>query len=127
MREGAFDPEWALALVVSEQVRNTFLPPTALKLMRSAGVGLEPGALRTLMSAGEALGAELLAWTGGHLGVTVNEMWGRTEANSIGGNSSRVWEIRPGSMGRSYPGHTVGVLDGMACRWRWARSGSWEC
>ena len=112
VREGAFDPEWALALVVSEQVRNTFLPPTALKLMRSAGVRLEPGALRTLMSAGEALGAELLAWAGEHLGVTVNEMWGQTEANYIVGNSSRVWEIRPGSMGRSYPGHTVGVLDG---------------
>ncbi|MBA2476926.1 MAG: AMP-binding protein [Actinobacteria bacterium] len=110
VREGAFDPEWALALVVSERVRNSFLPPTALKLLRSAGARLEPGALRTVMSGGEVLGAELLAWASERLGVTVNEIWGQTEANYVLGNSSSVWEIRPGSMGRPYPGHEVAVL-----------------
>jgi len=84
VREGAFDPEWALALVVSEQVRNTFLPPTALKLMRSAGVRLEPGALRTLLSAGEALGAGLgtgsaaSVATGANSEATRRKIWNTT-------------------------------------------------
>ncbi|CAN5162890.1 hypothetical protein BH10PSE17_BH10PSE17_04440 [soil metagenome] len=37
-------------------------------------------------------------------------MFGQTEANYIVGNSDR-WPARPGSMGRPYPGHHVGVID----------------
>jgi acetyl-CoA synthetase len=109
-RGGAFDPEWAASLVVAERVRNAFLPPTALKLMRSAGVRVDPGVLRSVMSGGEVLGAELLAWGREHLGVTVNEIWGQTEANYVIGNSHTIWDVRPGSMGRPYPGHVVAVL-----------------
>src|SRR5439155_24144066 len=45
-----------------------------------------------------------------HLDVTVNEIYGQTEANYVVGNSSAVWPVRPGSMGRPYPGHEVAVL-----------------
>jgi acetyl-CoA synthetase len=110
-REGPFEPEWAVDLVRREGVRNAFLPPTALKLMRSAGVRLEPGVLRSVMSGGEVLGGELLAWAREHLGVTVNEIWGQTEANYVIGNSHTLWAVRSGSMGRAYPGHEVAVLD----------------
>lgn len=109
-REGSFDPEWAAALIEKHTVRNAFLPPTALKMMRKAGVRVAPGALRTVMSGGEALGEETLAWAREHLGVTVNEIYGQTEANYVVGNSQGVWEVRPGSMGRPYPGHEVAVL-----------------
>ncbi len=108
--EGAFDPQWAVATIGAERIRNTFLPPTALKLMRGAGVRLGPGTLRTVMSGGEALGAETLAWAQEALGVTVNEIWGQTEANYVLGNSQSAWEVRPGSMGRPYPGHELAVL-----------------
>ncbi len=111
-REGPFEPEWAVSTIARERIRNTFLPPTALKLMRSAGVRLAPGALRTVMSGGEALGAETLAWAREALGVTVNEIWGQTEANYVAGNSQSAWEVRPGSMGRAYPGHDLAVLSG---------------
>ncbi len=112
VREGAFDPEWALALIRRERIRNAFLPPTALKLMRSLDVALEPGSLRTVMSGGETLGTEMLAWARERLGVTANEIWGQTEANYVVGNSSTVWDVRGGSMGRAYPGHEVAVLVG---------------
>ncbi len=110
VRGDAFDPEWAVALIQRERIRNTFLPPTALKLMRSIDVALEPGSLRTLMSGGETLGAEILTWARERLGVTANEIWGQTEANYVVGNSSTVWDVRCGSMGRAYPGHEVAVL-----------------
>ncbi len=105
-----FDPDWAARLIVSCGVRNTFAPATALKLMRNAGVHI-PGALRTVMSGGEAVGADMLEWGREALGVTINEIYGQTEANYVIGNSQACWPVRPGSMGRAYPGHTVGVID----------------
>ena len=109
-RDGPFDPQWAARVIADEQVRNCFLPPTALKQLRDAEVHL-PGRLRSAMSGGEALGAEMLQWAAEHLGVHVNEIYGQTEANYLVGNSSINWPIRPGSMGRPYPGHHVAVLD----------------
>jgi acetyl-CoA synthetase len=114
-RQG-FDPEWALQLMADEGVRNAFLPPTALKLMRQSGAPIPGVRLRTIMCGGEPLGEAVLRWTQEHLGVVVNEIYGQTEANYVVGNSSTVWDVRPGSMGRPYPGHDVLVLreDGTA-------------
>jgi acetyl-CoA synthetase len=106
-----FDPEWAADLIHSTKVTAAFLPPTALKMMRQSGLAPLTGtALRTVMSGGEPLGAPMLAWAREHLGVTVNEIYGQTEANLIVGNSATVYEARPGSMGRPFPGHDVTIL-----------------
>jgi acetyl-CoA synthetase len=105
-----FDPEWTVALMAEHGVTSAFLPPTALKLMRQAGASAADLQLRSVMSGGESLGAEMLAWGRDHLGVTINEIYGQTEANLLVGNSAAIWEVRPGSMGRPYPGHEVAVL-----------------
>ena len=68
-------------------MRNAFIPPTALRLMKGAGVSLPAGTLRTVMSGGESLGADTLAWARESLGVTVAEIYGQTEANYLVGNS----------------------------------------
>ncbi len=67
--------------------------------------------LRSIMSAGEAVGETVFDWCRSALGVTVNEMFGQTEMNYIVGNSHEKWPARPGSMGRPYPGHRVAVID----------------
>ena len=111
---GRFDPERALKLMEKYQVRNTFLFPTALKLMMKAFPRPRDSFdvnLRSVMSAGEALGATVFAWTQEALGVTVNEMFGQTEMNYIVGNSHEQWPAKPGSMGRPYPGHRIAVID----------------
>ena len=111
---GRFDPERALRLIERYQVRNTFLFPTALKMLMKAFP--EPRRsfdvnLRSIMSAGESLGSTVFAWTRDALGVTVNEMFGQTEMNYIVGNSQSNWPAKPGSMGRPYPGHRIAVID----------------
>jgi acetyl-CoA synthetase len=106
-----FDPEWAFRLLGEERIRNAFLPPTALKMMRETGLRPKGLALRTVMSGGEVLGEEVLQWGRETLGVTVNEIFGQTEANYVVGNCSVCWPVRPGSMGRPYPGHDVEVLN----------------
>jgi acetyl-CoA synthetase len=111
---GRFDPERALRLIERYQVRNTFLFPTALKLMMKAFPRPRETfdvALRSTMSAGESLGTTAFEWAREALGVTVNEMFGQTEMNYIVGNSQAFWPVKPGSMGRPYPGHRVALID----------------
>jgi acetyl-CoA synthetase len=112
---GRFDPERAFALLEKYGVRNAFLVPTALKMMMKAFPTPRDRfalRLRSLMSGGEAVGSSVLEWTREHLGTTVNEIFGQTEMNYIVGNSHTLWPVKPGSMGRPYPGHRVAVIDG---------------
>ena len=111
---GRFDPERAFRLMDKYQIRNSFLFPTAMKLMMKAFPRPRERFdvnLRSIMSAGEAVGTTVFAWAEEALGVTVNEMFGQTEMNYIVGNSHTFWPAKPGSMGRPYPGHRVAVID----------------
>ena len=111
-RAARFDPEEAFALMARHGVRNAFLPPTALKMLRQAGGGARPGvALRSIGSGGETLGAELLDWGRSTFGLTINEFYGQTECNLVVANDADIMEVRPGSMGRAVPGHRVGIVD----------------
>ncbi|HEY6862266.1 MAG TPA: AMP-binding protein [Burkholderiales bacterium] len=111
---GRFDPERALALMQKYRVRNSFLFPTALKMIMKAVPRPRERhdlALRSIMSAGESVGETVFAWSREALGVTVNEMFGQTEINYIVGNSHTLWPAEPGSIGRPYPGHRVACID----------------
>jgi acetyl-CoA synthetase len=109
-----FSAEHAFTLMEKYHVTNSFLFPTALKIMMKAVPSPRKHyqlKLRAIMSAGEAVGDTVFNWTQSALGVTVNEMFGQTEANYIVGNSAEKWPARPGSMGRPYPGHHVAVIN----------------
>lgn len=111
---GRFSAETAFRLMEKYGVTNTFLFPTALKMMMKAIPAPREHyrlRLRAIMSAGEAVGDAVFHWVQDALGVTVNEMFGQTEMNYIVGNSAGRWPARPGSMGRPYPGHRVAVID----------------
>ncbi len=112
---GRFDAERAYYLLEKYGVRNSFLFPTALKLMMKAVPAPKDKyklKLRSVMSAGEAVGATLVEWAREQLGVTINEMFGQTEINYVVGNCQAAWPVKPGSIGRPYPGHRVAVIDG---------------
>ncbi|MGH2403764.1 MAG: AMP-binding enzyme, partial [bacterium] len=93
--------------------RNAFIFPTALKLMRQVAdsrARYRPR-LRSVYSAGEPVGEELVAWGREVLGVTINEFFGQTEMNLVVGNSAEIMPVKPGSIGKPYPGHRVDVVD----------------
>jgi acetyl-CoA synthetase len=111
---GRFEPERAFRLMEKYAVRNAFLFPTALKMMMKAFPKPQTQfklALRTMMSGGEPVGAAVFEWARDELGVTINEIFGQTEINYIVGNSHALWPVKPGSMGRPYPGHRIAVID----------------
>ena len=112
-RARKFDPEAAFQLLAKHGIRNAFMPPTALKLMRQVS---EPAArhhfsMRSIGSGGETLGEELLEWGRRVMGLTINEFYGQTECNVVVGSCSEIMLNRPGSMGRPIPGHDVAVVD----------------
>lgn len=111
---GKFDAERVCHLLEKYKVTNAFIPPTALKMMRQIpDIGSRfKLAFRSIMSAGETLGEEVFRWADDALRVSVNEMWGQTEFNYLVGNCSEIMPVKPGSMGKPYPGHSIGVING---------------
>jgi acetyl-CoA synthetase len=118
-RTEKFDPEEALALMARTGVRNAFIPPTALRMLRSAPSprGRHALALRSVGSGGEALGAETYEWGKAALGLTINEFYGQTECNLVLASCAAIGVSRPGAIGKPVPGHTVAVIrdDGTVC------------
>jgi acetyl-CoA synthetase len=112
-RARKFDPEFAFHLMAKHRIRNAFIPPTALKLMRQVK---DPGeqynfSLRSVGSGGETLGSELLEWGKHTLGININEFYGQTEVNLVVGNCADIMPVQLGSMGKAIPGHHVEIVD----------------
>jgi acetyl-CoA synthetase len=108
-----FSGEAAFQLIQDFGIRNAFLPPTALKIMRAVP---EPEkrwrlAMRSIASGGETLGAELIEWGRRVFGLTINEFYGQTECNMIVSSCAAVMPARPGIMGRAVPGHRLAIVD----------------
>jgi acetyl-CoA synthetase len=112
-----FDPEEAYALMARMNVRNAFVPPTALRMLRSAPRPQAGIRLRSVGSGGEALGAETYEWGKSALGVTINEFYGQTECNLVLASCAALGVSRAGAIGKPVPGHRVAVIrpDGSQC------------
>lgn len=108
-----FDPEEAFDLMSRWRVKNVFLPPTAVKMMRQVEAPRSrwPLELRTIACGGESLGDETLRWADESLGVRINEFYGQTECNMTVSNCGKLFGAKPGSMGKPAPGHDVAVID----------------
>ncbi len=107
-----FDPERAFALMEKYRVRNAFLPPLALKIMSNIKDASHRYkiVMRSVHSGGESLPLDVLGWgkeTFGSLG----EIYGMTEMGFVVGNCPSLLPIKPGSMGKAYPGHPVEIVD----------------
>jgi acetyl-CoA synthetase len=113
-----FDPQEAFALMADAEIRNAFIPPTALRMLRSAGRPRQKLSLRTVGSGGESLGEETYAWGRDSLGLTINEFYGQTECNLVLSSCAAIGISKPGAIGKPVPGHTVAVIreDGTECR-----------
>ncbi len=112
-RARKFDPEQAFHFIAKYGVRNAFIVPTALKLMRQVENPKEryDYSMRTIGSGGETLGEELLNWGREVMDLEINEFYGQTEVNLVVGNCCEIMPVRRGSMGKPIPGHRVGVVD----------------
>lgn len=107
-----FVPADVVAMMAKNQVSHAFLPPTALKLMRAALAPevIKSVGLRSVMSAGEALGKETYLWAQQAFGFSVSEAYGQTECNLVIGSSAAYGTMRAGATGKPVPGHDVRIV-----------------
>ena len=109
-----FDPEDAFALMARTQVRNAFIPPTALRMLRAVPSPKVRHAInmRSIASGGEALGAETYEWGKSAFGLVINEFYGQTECNIVLAACGALGVSKPGAIGKPVAGHSVAILDG---------------
>jgi acetyl-CoA synthetase len=107
-----FDLEEAFALMASAGIRNAFIPPTALRMMRAVPSprGRYDFKLRSVASGGESLGVEALEWGKEAFGLTINEFYGQTECNLVLGSCAQLGMLKVGAIGKPVPGHVVSVI-----------------
>jgi len=113
-REGKFNPEKVLHMMNKYKIRNSFIWPTGLKMIRQIKdirSSYPSLSLRSIAAGGEPMGEEVVRWAEEELGVTINEIFGQTEANYMIGNCSAIFKVKAGAMGKPYPGHHVDVID----------------
>jgi acetyl-CoA synthetase len=108
-----FDAEETFALMARHGVRNAFLPPTALKMMRQVPKPREGFAhrLRSVTSGGGSARRRHPRLLPRGLWGRGQQFYGQTEANLHVGNSASLCPVRPCSMGRATPGDVSGVLE----------------
>nr|WP_245415410.1 AMP-binding protein [Hoeflea marina] len=108
-----FDPELAYRIMAEMQVRNAFIPPTALRIMRTVADPRSRHALnlRTIGSGGESLGQSTFDWAKRELGLTINEFYGQTECNLVLSSCAASGVSRGGAIGKPVAGHEVAIID----------------
>jgi acetyl-CoA synthetase len=108
-----FDPEEAFALMARAQIRNAFIPPTALRMLPAAPnpKGRHAINMRSIGSGGESLGAETYEWGKSAFGLVINEFYGQTECNIVLAACNAIGVSKAGAIGKPVAGHTVGIID----------------
>jgi acetyl-CoA synthetase len=108
-----FDPEWAFDFMARHRVTHSFMTPTALKRLAEVSKPRDRWdlAVRVICTGGESLPGDVIRWAEEDLGIVCNEFYGLTEFNHMAGNCKALFPIVPGSMGRTYPGRRVAIID----------------
>ncbi len=109
--QGRFDPDVYLSLMEKYRVSLLCATPTEYRLMAKVkDLGKYQLYLRSAVSAGEPLNREVIDTFQRHFGVTVRDGYGQTE-NSLLVGTLQGMEVRPGSMGKPFPGMRVSIVD----------------
>lgn len=101
--------------IQKHRVTVWYTAPTAVRALMAAGEGAakahDLSSLRHLASVGEPLNPEAVGWSGRVYGVPFRDTYWQTETGSIMIANHPGSAIKPGSMGKPFPGITAGLLD----------------
>jgi medium-chain acyl-CoA synthetase len=111
MYGGRFDPEREMSLLEEWEVSVFCAPPTEYRLLVKQHLDRwKLPRLRHCTGAGEPLNPEVInAWKDAY-GLVIHDGYGQTESTLLVANLPGM-PIRPGSMGRPFPGHEIAVID----------------
>lgn len=113
--EGEFDAERWVDVLDRYPIDVLFTVPTAYRMLEEHeqlldDVDLSP--LRTLLSVGEPLNPSVIEWAKDRFGVPILDTYGTSETYGtvVSNYPLSGWEIKPGSMGKPYPGIDIRLV-----------------
>nr|WP_062321836.1 MULTISPECIES: AMP-binding protein [Halolactibacillus] len=114
VQAGRFDAKAWYHVIERLKVTVLYSAPTAFRLLKSAGdvyQSFQLDSLRHVLSVGEPLNPEVITWAKDVFDVRIHDTWWMTETGGhiVVNFPSEV--IKPGSMGRAFPGIIVKILD----------------
>jgi acetyl-CoA synthetase len=113
--EGGFGAGHWYSLIEKYRVTVWYTAPTAIRMLMKAGDEAakkhDLTSLRYTMSVGEPLNPEAVIWGEKAIGLPFHDNWWQTETGCILIANYPAMEIRPGSMGRPFPGIEPGIID----------------
>jgi acyl-coenzyme A synthetase/AMP-(fatty) acid ligase len=109
--DARFDPAGRLEVCEREGVNVLCQAPTEYRMLVAGGHLRPLPELRRAVSAGEALGADVLEEFRSAWGLEISDGYGQTETGHLSGNLVGR-EVRPGSMGQPLPGIETRISDG---------------
>ena len=109
-----FSAETWYKFIEKHKVSMWYSPPTAIRSLMKAGEDVvrkfDLSCLRHLASVGEPLNAEAVHWSKRVFGKPFHDTYWQTETGSIMIANFPGMQVRPGSMGKPFPGITATVL-----------------
>ncbi|MCH7577787.1 MAG: acetate--CoA ligase [Chloroflexi bacterium] len=113
--EGGFAAGHWYSLIEKYRVTVWYTAPTAIRMLMKAGEELprkrDLSSLRYVCSVGEPLNPEGVLWGLKAFGLPIHDNWWQTETGSILIANYPDMDIRPGSMGRPFPGVEPAIID----------------
>ncbi len=113
--EGGFSADAWYKVIEKHKVTMWYTAPTAIRMLMKAGEEVprkyDLSSLRFLASVGEPLNPEAVVWSVKVLGLPFHDNWWQTETGCIQIANYAIQDIKPGSMGRPFPGCRAGILD----------------
>lgn len=113
--DAGFASEKWYAFIQKYRITVWYSAPTAIRLLMRDGTDLvrkfDLGSLRHLASVGEPLNAEAVIWSREAFGLPFHDTYWQTETGCIVITNYPGMPIKPGSMGKPFPGITATVLD----------------
>lgn len=113
--DAGFSADNWYAFIQKHRITVWYSAPTAIRSLMKEGDEIvkkyDLSCLRHLASVGEPLNAEAVIWSERVFGLAFHDTYWQTETGSIVITNFPGMKIKPGSMGRPFPGMTATVLD----------------
>ncbi len=113
--DGRFDAAKWYEIIQNYQITVWYTAPTALRMLMKAGDDLvkkyDLSSLRYICSVGEPLNPEVIRWGSKVYNLPIHDNWWQTETGSIMIANYPCLPIKPGSMGKPFPGIQASIID----------------
>lgn len=112
--EGRFSSEKWYEILQDYKVTVWYTAPTAIRMLMASDVDIKTfklSNLRFVASVGEPLNPQALWWGLEKFNLPIHDTWWQTELGSICITNYQSLDIKPGSMGKPFPGIVAAVLD----------------